>query len=194
MSPAGVSPAWRPPLWLGLWGRLRCAPTPSHFCSQPIPSVRRPSFTFPVLVAVSSLADLGYLSRPSLPFVTLSLSKGLSTSSLVFLFPQYLFLVVPFWSTFVQSSRRLCIVTVPSFWIIPIYNNARPYDIFAPVDPHISRQLHHLEVVVQSLPRPPIAIQRLIIYTPPNITPLHLAPRNQLRPILHPNYSSASIQ
>jgi len=89
MSPAGVSPAWRPPLWLGLWGRLRCAPTPSHTCSQPIPSVRRPSFTFSVLVAVSSPADLGYLSRPSLPFVALSLSKGLSTSSLVFLFPQY---------------------------------------------------------------------------------------------------------
>jgi len=90
MSLAGVSSAWRPPLWLGLWGRLRCAPTPSHSSSQPIPSVRRPSFTFSVLVAVSSLADLGYLSRPSLPFVALSLSKGLSTSSLVFLFPSTL--------------------------------------------------------------------------------------------------------
>ncbi|KAJ4987780.1 hypothetical protein SVAN01_06660 [Stagonosporopsis vannaccii] len=125
MSLTGVGPAWRPPLWLGLWGRLRCAPTPSHSSSQPIPSVRRPSFTFSVLVAVSSLADLGYLSRPSLPFVALSLSKGLSTSSLVFLFPSTR-PGLPFWSTFVQSSRRLCIVTVPSFWIIPIFVHARP--------------------------------------------------------------------
>jgi hypothetical protein len=67
MSLAGVDPAARPPLWLGLWGRLRCAPTPSHTCSQPIPSVLRPSFTFSDLIAVLSLADLGYLSRPPRP-------------------------------------------------------------------------------------------------------------------------------
>ena len=176
MSPAGVTSAWGPPLWLGLWGRLRCAPTPSHTCSQPIPSVHRPSFTFSVLVTVSSLADLGYLSRPPLPFTVLSLSKGLSTSLLVSFFPQQ-----PSWSSLLvyicTVSRSLCIVTVPSFWIIPIFVNARTHDSIVPVDPHISRHLHHLEVVVQSLPETSFhcyTAYNHTLHSPPNITPPHL--------------------
>lgn len=90
MSSAGVGPAWRPPLWLGLWGRLRCAPTPSHTCSQPIPSVCRSSFTFSVLVAVSSLADLGYLSRPSLPLLRFPCPKVYQLHRLSFSFPSTL--------------------------------------------------------------------------------------------------------
>jgi hypothetical protein len=122
MSPGRDQSCMETTAMVGLVGTLALRPDSLPHCSQPIPSVRRPSFTFLVLVAVSSLADLGYLSRPSLPLVALSLSKGLSTSSIVFLFPQY-----SSWSSLLVYICTvlpvdLCIVTVPSFWIIPTHD------------------------------------------------------------------------